>query len=412
MSKLKLLFVHQNFPGQFCHLLAPLRQSGRVDVMGVGERRWVSANLGRLPAGMPVLAYDMPPTIPGEEDGMLRTSAQAMARGRQVAAALLDLRKRGYYPDVVYAHPGWGESLFVKDVFPAARLVHYCEFFYRADGLDVGFDPEFPDPFEERLRLRARTGHHLQSLEAMDLGISPTEWQRQCFPSAYRGRIEVAHDGIDTALARPDATARVILPNGRQLSASDEVVTFVNRNLEPYRGFHSFMRALPQLQRLRPDAQILIVGGDEVSYGKQTPPGYYRQKMLDEVGGSLKLEHIHFLGKVPYDYYLRLLQVSTAHVYLTYPFVLSWSMLEAMACGCVVIGSRTAPVQEVIEEGRNGLLVDFFSPEEIADAVAGACRSRQDLAELRHAARQLVVERYDLTEVCLPRQLQLLGLAN
>ncbi|AUH51617.1 glycosyl transferase family 1 [Chromobacterium sp. ATCC 53434] len=409
---MKLLFIHQNFPGQFCHLLAPLWQSGRCDVMGLGERRWVAANLGRLPAGMPVVGYDMPSSIPGEADGMLRTSAQAIARGQQVAAALLRLRKQGYCPDVVYAHPGWGESLFVKDVFPAARLVHYCEFFYRVDGQDVGFDPEFPDPFEERLRLRSRTSHHLLSLDAMDLGISATEWQRQCFPSAYRDRIEVVHDGVDTSLVRPDPAARLTLPDGRVLSAADEVVTFVNRNLEPYRGFHSFMRALPRLQRLRPDAQILIVGGDEVSYGKQAPPGYYRQRMLDEVGDGLKPENIHFLGKVPYDYYLRLLQVSTAHVYLTYPFVLSWSMLEAMACGGVVIGSRTAPVEEVIDDGCNGLLVDFFSPDEIADVVADVCRQRHGLTPLRQAARQSVVESYDLHDVCLPRQLRLLGLAN
>ncbi|POZ61970.1 glycosyl transferase family 1 [Chromobacterium alticapitis] len=406
---MKLLFIHQNFPGQFSHLLPQVWKSHQVEAMGLGERRWVGAHLNRLPAGLPVLAYDMPEAPEAGMDPFLQTCAQAVARGKQVAVSLLRLRAEGFTPDVVYAHPGWGESLFVKDVFPQARLAHYCEFFYRADGLDVGFDPEFPDSFEDRLKLRVRASHHLLSLDAMDLGISPTQWQRQCFPEAYRDRIAVVHDGVDTDAVRPDPHAALRLPNGRVLTAADEVVTFVNRNLEPYRGFHSFMRALPQLQRQRPDAQILIVGGDEVSYGRQAPPGYYRQRMLDEVGAGLNLENVHFLGKVPYADYLRMLQISTAHVYLTYPFVLSWSMLEAMACGCVVVGSKTPPVEEVIADGENGLLVDFFSRQAIADTVADACARRAVLSDLRAAARQTVLERFDLRRVCLPRQLALLG---
>jgi glycosyltransferase involved in cell wall biosynthesis len=196
---------------------------------------------------------------------------------------------------------------------------------------------------------------------------------------------------------------------GVTLSAGDEVVTYVARNLEPYRGFHVFMRALPGLLRARPRARVLIVGGDQVSYGSKPADGEtWRARMLAEVGGQIDAGRVHFLGRLPYESYLRLLQVSAVHAYLTYPFVLSWSMLEAMAAGCMVVGSRTAPVEEVIKHGENGWLVDFFDHRQLAEALAGALEERSRLDGIRQAARRTVVERFDLTTVCLPRQLEIL----
>ena len=255
-------------------------------------------------------------------------------------------------------------------------------------------------------RARARNAHLLLGLECCDDGISPTEWQKRQHPAAFWPKISVVFDGIDTDVVRPDPAAGFTLPSGRILTRGDEVVTYVARNLEPYRGFPSFMRAVPDILRRRPSAQILIVGGDDVSYGRSPLNGKtWRETMLEEVG-PLDPSRVHFLGKLPYQRYLSMLQVSSAHVYLSAPFVLSWSCLEALAARCVIVGSATPPVQEVIEDGRNGLLVDFFSPTEIAERVAEALARRHAMDAIRRRARDTVLERYDLSK-CLPRQIRI-----
>jgi glycosyltransferase involved in cell wall biosynthesis len=190
------------------------------------------------------------------------------------------------------------------------------------------------------------------------------------------------------------------------LSRADEVVTYSVRNLEPYRGFPNFIRALPKLLELRPDATVLVVGGDEVSYGRSAPGGKsWRETMLEEV--PLDPKRVHFLGKLPYAQYRSVLQISSAHIYLTRPFVLSWSCIEAMAAGCLIIGSATPPVQEVIEDGVNGYLVDYHSPEAIARKTAEALSAGAALDPIRKRARETVLERYSLDK-CLPAQLRLL----
>jgi glycosyltransferase involved in cell wall biosynthesis len=225
--------------------------------------------------------------------------------------------------------------------------------------------------------------------------------------------LNVIHEGVDSTVARPDPTARLILANESRVEfkAGDEIVTYVARNLEPYRGFPSFMRSLPKILAARPNARVLIVGGDEVSYGARLPQGEsYKKRLLAELGDSLDLSRVHFLGKIPYGAFIKVLQVSRVHVYLTYPFVLSWSMLEAMSAGCLIVGSRTQPVQEVLHHGANGLLVDFFSPDEIADRVTAALEDRLAFESLRQNARQTVLDRYDLRSVCLPAHLRLLNM--
>jgi glycosyltransferase involved in cell wall biosynthesis len=237
------------------------------------------------------------------------------------------------------------------------------------------------------------------SLDASDWGVAPTRWQQKQFSAAHAKRMSVIHDGIDTDVVTPSASA-----NG------EELVTYVARNLEPYRGFHVFMRAIPEIQKRRPKARILIVGGDDVSYSPRLPAGEtYRARLLREIEGKADLSRVHFVGKIPYQAYLNVLRRSSVHVYLTYPFVLSWSLLEAMSAGCLVVGSRTPPVEEVIRDGENGLLVDFFSTEQIADTVAHALEHRKELQPLRERARGTVIERYDLRRVCLPGQLGLVA---
>jgi glycosyltransferase involved in cell wall biosynthesis len=273
----------------------------------------------------------------------------------------------------------------------------------------VGFDPDHPPSLDDGPRARTRNIGNLIGLDAVDLGQCPTRWQRSVYPDHYHSRLRVVHDGVDTRAVAPNPKARLTLPNGRELSAGDEVLTYVARNLEPYRGFHTFMRSLPEILSRRPKAQAVIVGGDNVSYGAAAPAGTcHREMLLKELGDSLDLSRVHFLGWTPYSTFLNVLQVSRAHVYLTYPFVLSWSMLEAMSAECLVIGSRTPPVQEVISHGENGLLVDFFNTREIAETVVNALGAPAEFATIRRNARRTAVKRYDLHTVCLPAQLGLL----
>ena len=316
-----------------------------------------------------------------------RSFEDAVLHGQQVLRFLLDLKGRGYRPDVIVAHPGWGETLYAKDVFPNARLIHFCEYYYQTQGADLGFDPEFPVSIDDEARVRSRNALHLLNLENCDLGITPTHWQHSLHPAAYRDKIKVIHEGIDTANLGPDPTATLELPNGQVLRAGDPVVTYVARNLEPYRGFHIFMRALPQILREHPTCQVIVVGGDDVSYGslpKDAPN--WRTKMLRE--SSMDSSRVHFLGKVPYATYKRVLQISAVHVYLTYPFVLSWSLLEAMACGCLIVASDTAPVREVICGGDNGWLVNFFDRKLLVERVLQALPSPEKVAGLRERARR------------------------
>ncbi len=400
---MRILFVHQNFPGQYKHLAPALAAAGH---------QVLALTLAAAPSmpGIRVIRYRLEGGMASNQHPWLTNVEPKVIRGEAAARAALTLKQEGFVPDLICAHPGWGEALFLKDVFPQARLLSFFEFHYRPTGADFNFDPEYPSgDFASMANLRMKNTNNLLNLDACDWGISPTRWQWSTLPAVYRSRVSVIHDGIDTAIVRPDPRASLQLQVADvTLSAADEVITFVNRNLEPYRGFHSFMRALPEIQRRRPNAWVLIVGGSDVSYGRALPPGEsYKEKYLREVGPALNMQRIRFLGHIPYPIFLRMLQVSAVHVYLTYPFVLSWSMLEAMASGCLVVGSATPPVTEVIEDGDNGLLVDFFSPAAIADAVDRVLDHPTRMAEIRARARATVVERYDLRTVCLPRQLQL-----
>ena len=407
---MNFLLVHQNFPGQFRHVGRALAEQGHR-VLAIGD----VANVAQRPPLHPaiqVLAYRLDKKASPSTHHYLRDFEGAVRRGQTVARAAMELKKQGFAPDVVLAHPAWGEALFLKDVFPAARHIYYFEYYYHGEGGDVGFDPEFPATFDDKPRLRVKNTTQLLSLEAADAGISPTAWQADRYPAEFRPKIEIMHEGIDTDTVRPDAAAAFEW-NGLRLTAADEVVTYVARNLEPYRGFHVFMRALPRLLAARPRARIVVVGGGDVSYGRRLAEGQtYRAKYLAELGERIDLSRVHFTGRLPYADYLRLLQVSSAHVYLTYPFVLSWSMLEAMAAGCALVASSTAPVREVVEDGATGRLVDFFDADALADTVAEVLAHPDAAAPLRARARDTVRERYDLASRCLPRWIEFLTAAS
>jgi glycosyltransferase involved in cell wall biosynthesis len=239
-----------------------------------------------------------------------------------------------------------------------------------------------------------------------DAGISPTLWQRDTYPHSFQSRISVIHDGIDTDLAAPDINAYVTINNVIKLNKSNEIITFVNRNLEPYRGYHIFMRSLPALLKEKPNAHVIIVGGDKVSYGAAAPAGQsWKSIFLNEVIDRIDKSRVHFVGNLSYKNFIKVLQVSTVHVYLTYPFVLSWSLLEAMSVGCAIVGSKTAPVEEVIEHGINGVLVDFFDKELLTQEIVKLLENPNLRKELGHAARNTILASYDLRSICLPQQL-------
>lgn len=388
---MRILFLHQNFPGQFRHLARHLAADATNQVVALGQ-----AQAQAIP-GVKLIRYKSRRDARGSTHHYLRGIEGAVLAGQATAGILSDLRKQGFTPDIVIAHPGWGESLYVKDVFPACKLIHYCEYYYHAEGADAGFDPEYPLTLDDRARIRTRNMLHLLNLEQCDIAVSPTQWQKSLHPEIYHDKIQVIHEGVDTHLATPDAHATVTLPDGHVLTRQQKVVTYVARNLEPYRGFPQFMRALTELQQARNDVHALIVGGDEVSYGSK-PKGAanWREKMLGEV--TLDPARTHFLGKLPYRDYLRVLQTSGAHVYLTYPFVLSWSLLEAMAAGCPLIASDTAPVREAIRHGEHGWLVDFFDTDALVNQLHTVLDTPDAQLPLRSQAREHVQTRYSLTQ--------------
>jgi len=317
-----------------------------------------------------------------------------------------------------------GKVFFLKDAWPDARLALFFEFYYNLQGADIGFDPEFPqaDIDGEAARLKMKNLTNDLQFSNVSAAISPTHWQTSTFPEAFRNKITVIHDGIDTEAIQPNASVNVELrrPGSdlrMSLTRKDEVITFVNRNLEPIRGYHVFMRALPRLLANHPNAKVIIVGGDGVSYGakptvEKNGAATWKEVFLKEIRGRIAdadWERVHFVGQVSHQTFISLLQLSTVHVYLTYPFVLSWSLLEAMSAGAAIVASDTAPVREVISDGENGLLVDFFSVEDLAGAISRLLADREYRNRLGEEARLTAIKRYDLESVCLPAQISWLN---
>jgi glycosyltransferase involved in cell wall biosynthesis len=397
------LFIHQNFPGQYRHLAPALARvpANRVVAIRIGESvRW---------QGVEVIGYQVKPPSDTTSHPWLADLHPKLVRAEALARKAAELKQQGFQPDAIIGHPGWGETLLLKEIWPNAPIGLYCEFYYSSQGADVGFDPEFPsvaDPLANGGRLRVKNVNQLLALEDAACGVSPTQWQKSLYPRRVQPTIDVIHDGIDTDALRPNPSVVMKLRDKMTLSRDDEIITFVNRNLEPYRGYHVFMRALPELLRQRPNARVLIVGGDGTSYGAAPPRGKtWRGLFLDEVRDQLDMSRVHFVGRLAYADFVQLLQLSLVHVYLTYPFVLSWSLLESMSIQCAIVACRTAPVEEVITDREHGLLVDFFDQRALVESV---CELLDDAAlreRLGSSARARVEQDFDLKRHCLPAQL-------
>ena len=406
---MELLLVHQSYPGQFKHLEQAL--------LGRGDRLTA---LGKQPikarrAGVDAIGWKPTRGNSADVSPLLHDLESKVLRAEWAANVAEQRRREGYRPDLILAHPGWGEALFLKDVWPDVPQLHYLEFDYQI-GVDMGFDPEFPDTDSWRCRARQRmkSANTLLNLHTMSWGITPTQFQCSTLPARYRQQVSVIHDGINHQQLRPDPQARLRLADGRVLGSllvgSDPVLTFVNRTFEPYRGVHRLLRALPELQQRLPHLQVLLIGRDsaKVSYGANRTDGQgWLSALRRELDGQLDWSRIHAPGHLPYDQFVAAMQLSAAHVYFTYPFVLSWSLLEAMSCGALVIGSATSPVQEVIQHGKNGILVDFFDQQALVESVVQAVAKPRQHLELRQEARRTVKRHYSLDECC-KRQMQLI----
>ena len=386
----RTLFVHQNFPAQFLNAASSFAAEDGHEVVSIGS------HTARALPNVRLIRYQLPGANLGSVHPFARQFDIEVRRAEQVLYIGTDLLASGFEPDIVFVHCGWGEGLPLRALFPRAKIVSYLEYFYQPKGLDVGFDPEWPGlSLDGAIALHARNAGTLLSLADADVAISPTAWQRSTFPPRLQSLISVCHEGIDVKRVRPDPAATYTLPDGRRLKAGEQIVTFVARNLEPLRGYHIFMRSLPKLMQNSPNAHILIVGGDYVSYGLPPPTGQsWKDLFWDEVKSQVDADRVHFLGRLDYDRYLEILQVSAAHVYLTYPFVLSWSLLEAMSAGCMVIGSRTGPVEEVLDD-TTGALFPFFDADALASQVSDVLKRPWSFTSLREAARRRVIERFD-----------------
>lgn len=407
-ARMQVLFIHQNFPAQFVHLSGALAARPGNKIYGLGE------NQQAAPKGVLHARYPKPKGPGDATHRYLRATEGAVRRAQAATQACWQMRTQGVRPDVIYCHPGWGEGLYLRDVFPDARILHYCEYYYRSHGGDVGFEPGKEVTIDDMARVRTMNFVQNLTLETADWCTSPTLWQRSCFPGWVRSMTSVLHEGVNPTFSTPDGPRNVVLPNGSRYGPDQEIITVVSRQLEPYRGFGTIMRALPEILARRPNARVLMVGSTERGYGPAAPEGKtWKDVLLEELGDRLDTSRVDFVGRLPHEALQAVFRLSSAHLYLTYPFVLSWSMVEAMGCGALIIGSDTTPVQEVIRHGENGLLTPFFDHAALAETVVRVLEKPEDYRHLRAAARQTVLEKFHLQDVILPRQIALIeALAN
>jgi glycosyltransferase involved in cell wall biosynthesis len=380
----KYLFVHQNFPGQYLHIVRHLAAAGTHDIVFLSE-----PNSNRIP-GVRTVPYPKPPGSVPEVHVAARELDAAMRRADIVTRTAANLKHLGFEPDIIIGHHGWGELLNLVDVWPGVPLLGYMEFYYCTEGVDVGFDPEFPTNPSDFARIRAKNAVNLLALNLGAHAQTPTKWQLSTYPEWARDRITLLPEGVNLDICKPNPQVRRrnLVIGDMTIRPNDKLVTYVARDLEPYRGFHLMMRTVPHLLRARKDVRVVLVGADGISYGMAPPEGTWRQQMLAELGDAIDPSRVVFPGRIEYAAYLAMLQRSDAHVYLSYPFVASWSLREALATGCVVIGSDTPTVSEFVKDGDNGLLVSFFDPKGMADTILKVLEDVPLARRLRENARR------------------------
>lgn len=384
---MNILFIHYQLPGQFLHLIHFLSKHPHYNVYGICHKHVQESNDLTLYKELFVYEgdeFDAEPTHHYVAD-----IQRCILRAQSIVKILQQCRRNNIIFDLAVSHTGWGEALYFKDIYPETPLLGYVEFYFHAIGADAGFDSSHPISKDQSLQIKTLNSQLLLGMNECDVMVAPTNWQKSLFPDIFHSKINVIHEGVDVSICKPNSTIFFTLPNGVELSKSDEVITYTSRNLEPYRGFPVFLKAIEKICQQRPYCHVIITGGDEVSYSKKLPDGQcYRELCLRSV--SLPDDRVHFLGKVPYSTHIQLLQLSSIHIYLTYPFVLSWSFIEAMACGCTIIASDTQPVMDVLEPNINGIAVNFFDDEEIVEQVNTIFNDSQRKKYLGRAARKKI----------------------
>ncbi|MBL4757792.1 MAG: glycosyltransferase [Rhizobiales bacterium] len=408
---MNILFIHQNFPAQYKHILNWLaNDSGQL-----AEKHQIVflTQKEEIPdvSTYNILRYKPDHVPPADVYPYSADFEKCCANGAKIADVCRNLEGQGFKPHIVIGHSGWGEMLFIKDLWPDVPVLSYFEYYYGVKGGAVGFDPEFPISDVMPFIMSARNAVNHLSHTGCDLGQTATKWQKNGYPKSFHDKIKVCHEGIRTDLCVPNPNARVNLGRvAKPVTRGDEVFTYMARNLEPVRGYHSFMRALPTILDARPNARVLIIGGKDVSYGRSLPDGHsYRGMLEQEVGDRIDWSRVHFLGRVPYEVYLAVIQLSRCHIYLTVPFVPSWSLMESMSMQATIVASDVAPVREIITDEKTGFLVDFFSPEEIAAKVIEVLAHKNHYAQIGKAARAHIVSKYDFHNVALKGNLRLMN---
>lgn len=387
MSKPSILFSHQNFPAQFGGFGHYLAQSG-WDVTFATSR--VS---GAPPPGCRILQMK-PHREPSESVHRFAYGLEkAMINGQAFANSCIQAREEnGLVPDIVFAHSGWGSGTFCKAVWPDCKYVSYVEWFYRWPAVDMPKHSAQADDEDRRAHALARNAPILLDLAEADLVYCPTQFQASQFPEKFRYNMIVQHDGVDTDKLRPNPSLSVDIENG-PLPKDAELLTYATRGMEPHRGFPEFMRAVSELQKQRPKLHTIIGGEDRVAYGQKLPEGEsWKKRMLAEL--DLDLSRIHFVGHLPHAEYVKLLQATDVHVYLTVPFVLSWSLVEAMSVACPLVASRNKAVSEVLADGESALLVRNEQVSEIVSAVQKILENKGLAAELGKTAREVATTSY------------------
>lgn len=395
---MKILFMHNNFPGQYRRIeqfIKPMK-----DVQAAVATLETNAQKQNLKT---VTYKPHRDATQGIHPALIATE-RAVLMGHAAYNTLLPPAKKGYKPDIILSHSGWGANMFLKDIFPDSKLLTYYEWYYHGVGTDADFLKQEPESDPNTLvRVRMKNTPILQDLAAMDWGQSPTYFQRSQFPDLFHDRISVLHDGVDTRFFSPAENPKDVKVKigDVTLSGEDEVITYVARGMEPYRGFPQFIEAVAELQKQRPNLHVVMLGNDRAAYGSKRDDGKtYKEWALETF--DLDLSRLHMPGLQPLETFRDLMRITKAHVYLTVPFVLSWSLMEAMGAGALIIGSDTDPLKEVVTDGENGLLVPFFEPSAIVEAVIRACDDPAGHMPLRQKARETILERYD-TEKLLPQ---------
>ncbi len=393
---MNILFLHRNFPAQFRNIAPALANDVNNKVV------FITNNDSTYIKNIVKVKYNLKRQVPDNCHQYLRFYEECVNHGQACAEAAISLKNQGFKPDVIFGHT-WGQTMFMKDVFPDVPLICYFEWFYDRYNGDMGFDGRQLD-VDDWAKLRTKNAHLLIDLYSCDAGFCPTKFQLKQYPKEFHHKIRVMHDGVDVDFCKPDDNAQFLIKDKNvTLTRNDEVITYATRGMEAYRGFPEFMKAAEVLLKKRPNLQVVVAGEDRVCYGAQLVNTTYKKMMLEQL--DLDLNRVHFVGSLPFNEYVKLLQVSSAHVYLTYPFVVSWSLLDAMSCACPIVASSTEPVKEFIEDCKNGFLFDFYDISSQVEKIEYALDNKDKIEPIRYEARKTIVDNYNLKDL-LPKHIE------